>query len=83
MTFVPNGRRHFGVSPSIDPDIAIQDLRHPNPVRPVFPDLTRAVRAPARRALRSYRALGGPLSFLAAQALYAAVNDQRNVVEDR
>lgn len=36
MTFVPNDRHAIGDSPSILPDIAFQDLRHPNPIRPVF-----------------------------------------------
>ena len=37
MTFAPNKRRTRGASPSTLADIAIQDLRHPNPIRPVFP----------------------------------------------
>lgn len=83
MTSVPNGCRTIGVSPSIQPVFANQDLRHPNPVRSVFSDPTGFSRAPTRDSRRSYRTLSGPLSFLAALPSRAAVNDQRIVVEDR
>ncbi len=90
MTIAPNDRRDIGLSPSILPENAIRDLRHPNPVRPVFSSPTGAVRAPTRTDCvrranrRSIGAPGGPSSFPAAPQGRVTVVDQRIVVvEDR
>ena len=84
LMFAHNERHEFGVSPSILPDIANRDLRHPNPIRLFFADPTDPMRAPTRMGSRSVEAEGGPSSFPAAWQRCVAVRDQRIVVvEDR
>ena len=77
MMFAPSGCRHIGVSPSIQPTIANQDLRHPNPVCPVFSDPTGFSRAPTRESRRSAEAPGRPSNILAVRTTRAATRDQR------
>ena len=84
LTFAPNERRIIGVSPSIRPANANQDLRHPNPVRSVSSDMRGFSRTPTRDSRRSYRTLSGPLSFLATPPSRVVAQDQRIVVvEDK
>lgn len=48
-----NGHDLLGVSSSLLPLGNIRDLRHPNPVRPIYSDPTCFVRTPTRRSRRS------------------------------